>query len=104
MPLESLLYSSSTSILISDVSFMGIPLTIDIGGWAGDDVAPLELPFEFPLANLNIGFGIDTVWPFVEFDIDWRFSMVDPVDLFFDDFSNADLVSFLGCFSAARSL
>lgn len=104
MPLESLLYSSSTSILISVLSFIAWPPTIDIGGCDDADEDPFELPFVLPL-TLNIGFGIETICDFDELAIDWRLRIVDPVDLFFDDdLSNADFDSFFGCFSDARNL
>lgn len=74
---------------------------IEIGGWDEEAlVDPFELPF---VLTLNVGFGIETVCDFEAFPTDWRLVAVPP-DFFEFDRSNADLVSFLGCTSAERSL
>lgn len=69
---------------------------------------PLELPFVFGFElafTLNTGFGIETFCVFPALSIDWRLRIVDPVDLFFVvDRSKADLPSFFGSTSDARSL
>lgn len=101
VPLESLLYSSSISILISVFTFTGKfdEKFIDEEDGPGP---PLNFPLTFEL-TLNVGFGIETICFFAAFGIDWRLRFVDTLALPLPP-ASADLVIRLGWISAARSL